>query len=178
MFLRVFDSYIWFNEALSIFMSNMNRIFWPFQDGFIVVFKDDILIYSRSPQDQRRIVLGIPRNKSLSAKPERCGFWLNAVRSQGHVISQARVSVDSSKVEVVLSLEQPTTITEERSFLGLVGYYQRFIRVSLVLPLSTPLTQKVQPFVWDMSYKISFIEVKMWYTLALALTIPNPNLGF
>ena len=163
-------------------MDYMNRIFRPYLDRFVVVFIDDILVYYKSPQEHEehlRIVLRTLREKQLYAKPEKCEFWMSEVKFLGHVISQDGVAVDPSKIEAVLEWERPTTVTEVHSFLGLAGYYRRFIQgfSSLVLPL-TRLTRKGQPFVWKNECEECFNELKTRLTSAPVLVIPDPALGF
>ena len=95
-----------------------------------MVFVDDILIYSKSKEDHEghlRIVLQTLREHKLYAKFSKCEFWLTEVRFLGHVVSASRVSVDLEKVKVVMSWERPRLIFKIHSFLGLVGYYRRFI---------------------------------------------------
>ena len=111
------------------FMDMMNRVFKPFLDQFIVVFIDDILIYS--PLDAHaghlNIVLDTLRVNQLYAKFSRCEFWLLEVAFLWHIISGNGIAVDPSKVEAVLKWQPPTTVSEVRSFLGLDGYYRIFI---------------------------------------------------
>ena len=93
-------------NAPVIFMDYMNKIFRPFLDKFVVVFIDDILIYSKVDKEHEehfRIVLQILKEKQLYAKPEKCDFWLKEVKFLGHVINENGVSMDPSKVEAVLS---------------------------------------------------------------------------
>ena len=133
-------------NAHAVLMDYMNRIFQPYLDQFVVIFIDDILIYSRTPQEHGehlRIVLSILQEKQLFAKLSKCEFWMNEVRFLGHVISQGGVSVDPSKVEAVINWERPKNASEVRSFLGLAGYYRRFIKgfSQIALPM-TRLTRK------------------------------------
>ena len=112
------------------FMDLMHRVFQPYLDEFAVVFVDDILIYSQSErehEDHLRIVLQLLRDHQLYAKLSKCEFWLIEVRFLGHVVSASGVSVDLEKVEAVMSWERPKSVFEIRSFLGLAGYYKRFI---------------------------------------------------
>jgi hypothetical protein len=109
----------------------MNRIFHSYLDKFVVVFIDDILVYSKTPEEQEehlRVVLGVLKEKQLYVKLEKCEFWLDEVQFLGHVVNKDGVAVDPSKVEVVLKWERPTNVTEIWSFLGLAGYYRRFIK--------------------------------------------------
>ena len=96
-------------------MDYMNRIFRPYLDKFVVVFIDDILIYSNTAEEHKehlRLVLGILREKQLYAKLNKCDFWLKEVQFLGHVINKDCVAVDPSKVEAVLKWERPTNVTE------------------------------------------------------------------
>ncbi|GAU51867.1 hypothetical protein TSUD_416510 [Trifolium subterraneum] len=166
-------------NAPAVFMDYMNRIFQPYLDKFVVIFIDDILIYSKDPQEHAehlRIVLNILREKQLYAKFSKCEFWLSEVQFLGHVISQGGVSVDPSKVEAVLNWERPRTVSEIRSFLGLAGYYRRFILgfSEIALPL-TRLTRKGAAFVWDELCENIFNLLKQKLTSAPVLVIPDPD---
>nr|KYP50646.1 Retrovirus-related Pol polyprotein from transposon 17.6 [Cajanus cajan] len=126
----------------------MNRIFHPYLDRFVVVFIDDILVYSKTREEHvenLRIVLQTLKEKQLYAKLSKCEFWLDSVNFLGHVISKGRIVVDPAKVEAVLEWITPKLVFEIRSFLGLAGYYRRFIEnfSRLTLPL-TKLTKKDQ----------------------------------
>ena len=117
-------------NASEAFMDLMNRVFQPHLDQFVVVFVDDILIYSHSEEeheDHLRVVLKPLRDHQLYTKFNKCKFWLTGVGFLGHVVSALSVSVDPEKVEVVMSWERSKSVFEIRSFLGLVGYYRRFI---------------------------------------------------
>ena len=111
------------------FMNLMHRVFQPYLDQFVVVFVDDILIYSQSEWEHEyhlKIVLQLLREHQLYAKFSKCKFWLTEVRFLGHVVSASGVSVDLEKVQAVMSWERPKSVFEIRSFLGLAGYYRRF----------------------------------------------------
>ena len=137
-------------NAPAAFMDLMHRIFRPYLDQFVVVFVDDILIYSRSEAEHRkhlRITLQLLRNHQLYAKFSKCDFWRDEVKFMGHVVSQGGISVDPAKVEAVASWSRPKNVTEVRSFLGLAGYYRRFVEnfSRIAVPL-THLTQKRRTF--------------------------------
>ena len=109
------------------FMDLMNRVFRPYLDRFMIVFIDDILVYSKTWEEHAqhlRIILQTLREHQLYAKKEKCDFWLTEVKFLGHVISGQGISVDPSKVETVLQWERPKNVAEIRSFLGLAGYYR------------------------------------------------------
>jgi len=124
----------------------MNRIFHPFLDRFVEVFIDDILVYSKSEEEHAehlRIVLLVLKENQFFAKLSKCEFWLWEVSFLGYVISKGGIAVDPSKVDAMLQWESPKPVFEIRSFLGLTGYYRRFIEgfFKLALPF-TQLTQK------------------------------------
>ena len=117
-------------NALTTFMDLMHKVLQPYLDQFVVVFVDDILIYSQSEEehaDHLRVVLQLLRDYRLYAKFSKYEFWLIEVRFLGHVVSASGVSVDLEKVEAVMSWERPKSIFEIRIFLGLARYYKRFI---------------------------------------------------
>ena len=117
-------------NAPTAFMDLMHRVFQPYLDQFVIVFVDDILIYSQSEWEHEyhlRIVLQLLRDHQLYAKFSKCEFWLTEVRFLGHVVSASSVSVDPKKVEAVMSWERPKLVFEIRSFFGLARYYRRFI---------------------------------------------------
>jgi len=166
-------------NAPVIFMDYMNRIFHPFLDQFVVVFIDDILIYSKTLEEHEehlRIVLQILREKKLYAKLSKSEFWLEKVKFLGHVISNKGVLVDPTKAEAVLQWEPPKTVTEIHSFLGLAGYYKRFIGgfSKIALPL-TQLSKKGQAFVWTEKCENSFQELKKRLTTSPVLALLDPT---
>ena len=110
-------------------MDLMHRIFQPYLDQFVIIFVDDILMYSQSEWEHEyhlRIVLQLLRDHQLYTKFSKCEFWLTEVRFLGHVVLASGVSVDLEKVEAVMSWERPKSVFEIRSFFGLAGYYRRF----------------------------------------------------
>ncbi|XP_050915088.1 uncharacterized mitochondrial protein AtMg00860-like [Lathyrus oleraceus] len=158
-------------------MDYMNRIFHPFLDKFVVVFFDDILIYSKSREEHEehlRLVLQVLKEKQLYANLGKCEFWLEEVKLLGHVISKEGITVDPSKVEAVVSCEQPKKATEIRSFMGLAGYYRRFIEgfAKIVAPL-TQLTRKNQIFAWTEECEKSFHLIKEKLTTSPVLVLPQ-----
>ena len=169
-------------NAPAVFMDYMNRIFRPYLDKFIVVFIDDILIYSKNEEEHREhlgIALRVLRDHQLYAKLSKCEFWLNEVKFLGHVVSSEGVAVDPSKVEAVLQWESPKSVTEVRSFVGLAGYYRRFIRgfSQIARPL-TNLTKKDRPFVWTEQCEAAFQELKTLLTTAPVLVLPDSSQPF
>lgn len=169
-------------NAPAAFMDLMNRVFKDFMDKFVIVFIDDILVYSRSQEehvDHLRVVLQILREKQLYAKFSKCEFWLDSVVFLGHVISGNGIQVDPKKIEAVVNWKRPTNVTEIRSFLGLAGYYRRFVKdFSLIAKSLTRLTQKNVKFEWTDQCEQSFLELKDRLVTAPILTLPSDNVGF
>ena len=167
-------------NAPAAFMDLMNRVFHEYLDHFVIVFIDDILIFSKSMEEHEehlRIVFQILREKKLYAKFKKCEFWLDQVVFLGHVISKVGIFVDLSKVEAVVDWARSTNVSEIRSFLGLVGYYRRFVEgFSCILAPLSQLTHKNAKFVWTEECEKSFQELKQRLVTAPVITIPN-NLG-
>ena len=114
------------------FMDLMQRVFRPYLDQFVVIFIDAILVYSKSEEDHERplrIVLRTLREHKLYAKFSKSEFWLKKIPFLGHIISEEGIRVDPSKVKDIVNWKRPTTVTEIHSFLGLAGYYRRFIQI-------------------------------------------------
>src|SRR3954471_13389082 len=117
-------------NAPAYFMNLMNKVFMEYLDKFVVVFIDDILVYSKSEEEHAnhlRIVLGTLREHQLYAKFSKSQFWLKEVSFLGHVLSAGGVPVDPSLDKSVMERAAPKNPTEARSFLGLVGYYRKFV---------------------------------------------------
>jgi hypothetical protein len=114
-------------NAPAYIMYLMNSVFMPELDKFVVVFIDDILVYSKNEAEHAErlhIILQRLRDHRLYAKLSKCDFWLKEIKFLGHTISQDGVSVDPEKVQEVMDWKPPTTVRQIRSFLGLVGYYR------------------------------------------------------
>ncbi|KAJ8771673.1 hypothetical protein K2173_026850 [Erythroxylum novogranatense] len=164
------------------FMALMNKIFQPYLDQFVIVFIDDILVYSRNRQEHSehlRIILQTMREKQLYAKFSKCEFWLDQVIFLGHIVTGEGIQVDPSKVEAVLKWEAPRNVSEIRSFLGLVGYYRRFVEgFSLISAPLKKLLRKNVTFRWTEECQRSFEELKYRLTTAPVLAIPSGTGGF
>ncbi|GJU20640.1 putative reverse transcriptase domain-containing protein [Tanacetum coccineum] len=114
----------------AMFMDLMNRVCKPYLDKFMIVFIDDILIYSRKKEEHAhhlRIILELLKKEKLYAKFSKCDFWISIMQFLGHVINSQGINVDLAKIEEVTNWASPTTPTEVRQFLGLASYYRRFI---------------------------------------------------
>ncbi|GJY45488.1 putative reverse transcriptase domain-containing protein [Tanacetum coccineum] len=139
-------------NAPAVFMDLMNRVCKPYLDKFIIVFIDDILIYSKNKQEHEehlKIILELLKKEELYAKFSKCEFWIPKVQFLGHVIDNKGIHVDPAKIESVKDWASPKTPTEIRQFLGLAGYYRRFIEgFSKIAKPMTKLTQKKVKFEW------------------------------
>ena len=129
-------------NAPMTFMDLMNRVFRKYLDLFVIVLNDDILVYSRSENDHMRhlrIVLQVLKDNQLFAKFSKCEFWLRFVAFLRHIVSSEGVEVYPRKTEVVKSYPRPLSRTDIQSFLGLTGYYRRFVEglLSIASPLTT-----------------------------------------
>ena len=143
---------------------------------------DDILIYSQLEREHEyhlRIVLQLLRDHQLYAKFSKCEFWLTEVRFLGHVVSASSVSMDPEKVEAMMSWERPKSVFEILSFLGLAGYYRRFIEdFSLLAAPMARLTRKEVKFDWDDRCEEAFQELKMRLTTTHILIVPDRGQGY
>jgi hypothetical protein len=164
-------------NAPTYFMNLMNKVFMEYLDRFVVVFIDDILIYSKSESDHEehlRLVLQKLRDKKLYAKSSKCEFWINEVPFLGHIISKGGISVDPAKVKEIMAWSIPTTVMEIRSFLGLAGYYRRFIEgFSKIAKPMTSLLEKGREFKWDENCQESFDQLKERLMSPLVLVMPD-----
>ena len=154
----------------------------PELDKFVVVFIDDILIYSKNEEDHAqhlRIVLQRLRDHHLYAKFSKCEFWLDSVKFLGHTISSEGISIDPSKVQEVMDWKPPTSVHHIRSFLGLAGYYRRFIPdFSRIAKPMTELLKKGVKFVWDDKCEEAFHTLRVQLTTAPVLAQPDNTKPF
>jgi hypothetical protein len=140
-------------NAPAHFMYLMNLVFMPELDKFVVVFIDDILIYSKTKKEHVGhlwVVLTRLREHQLYAKFSKCEFWLDTILFLGHILSAEGVAVDPSKVKDILDWKPPTIVHQVRSFLGMAGYYRRFIQdFSKVSKPITELLKNNVKFNWS-----------------------------
>ncbi|KAA0035418.1 ty3-gypsy retrotransposon protein [Cucumis melo var. makuwa] len=159
-----------------------SRVFREFLDTFVIVFIDDILIYSKTEaehEEHLRIVLQTLWDNKLYAKFSKCEFWLKQVSFLSHVVSKAGVSMDPAKIEAVTGWTRPSTVSEVRSFLGLAGYYRRFAEnFSRIATPLTQLTRKGAPFVWSKACEDSFQNLKQKLVTAPILTVLDGSDSF
>ncbi|KAE8664148.1 Detected protein of unknown function [Hibiscus syriacus] len=169
-------------NAPAAFMDLMNRVFRPYLDQFVVVFIDDILIYSSTEaehDEHLKIVLRTLREHRLYAKLSKCEFWLQEVSFLGHIISARGVQVDPSKIEAIMNWKRPKNVSEIRSFLGLAGYYRRFVEgFSIIASPLTKLLRKNVLFDWGEAQQESFEKLKAVLTQAPVLIQPESGKDF
>ncbi|XP_061968341.1 uncharacterized protein LOC133691764 [Populus nigra] len=150
-------------NAPATFQSLMNDLFRPHLRKFILVFFDDILVYSKSWEDHLthlHTILKILADNTLFAKESKCRFGVTQVDYMGHVISNQGVSVDPTKIQAVVEWPTPTTAKGVRGFLGLAGYYRKFIRHfgGIAAPLTRLLTK--DGFQWSAETDLAFQRLK------------------
>jgi hypothetical protein len=147
-------------NAPAYFMYLMNKVFMEYLDKFVVVFIDNIYVYSKSEEEHEehiRLVMQKLRDHRLYAKLSKCEFWLKQVAFLGHIILKGGISVNPSKVQDVLSWKAPTSVGDIQSFLGLAGYDQRFIEgFSNISNPMTKLLEKDKKFEWMPACEASF----------------------
>jgi ribonuclease HI len=169
-------------NASAYFMNLMNKVFMEYLDRFVVVFIDDNLIYSKSDSDHEehlRLVLQNLRDNQLYAKFSKCEFWIGKVPFLGHIISNRGILVDPTKVKEIMEWSVPTTVTEIQSFLGLAGYYRRFIEgFSKIAKPMTSLLEKRREFKWDEKCQDSFDQLKKRLMSPPVLVMPDLQKGF
>ncbi|GJX90239.1 putative reverse transcriptase domain-containing protein [Tanacetum coccineum] len=164
-------------NAPAVFMDLMNRVCKPYLDKFVIVFIDDILIYSKNKQEHEehlKIILELLKKEELYAKFSKCEFWIPKVQFLGHVIDSKGIHVDPAKIESVKDWTSPKTPTEIRQFLGLAGYYRRFIEgFSKIAKPMTKLTQKKVKFEWGDKQEAAFQLLKQKLCSAPILALPR-----
>ncbi|GJW06840.1 reverse transcriptase domain-containing protein [Tanacetum coccineum] len=162
----------------------MNRVvnYFPYLDKFVIVFIDDILIYSRNKEEHAnhlRIILELLKKEKLYAKFSKCDFWIRIMQFLGHLIDNQGLHVDPAKIEAVKNWTSPTTPTEIRQFLGLAGYYRRFIKdFSKIAKSLTELTQKNKKYIWGKDQETAFQLLKQKLCEAPILALPKGNDDF
>jgi hypothetical protein len=160
----------------------MNSVFMSELDKFVVVFIDDILIYSKSEEEHAqhlRVILQWLHDHQLYAKLSKCAFWLKEVPFPGHVISTEGIAVDPSNVQEVLDWKSPKSVTQIRSFHRLAGYYRRFIpNFSKITKPMTQLLEKEAKFKSSLQCEEVFLTLKKLLTTAPVLAQPNIEKSF
>ncbi|GKA98764.1 putative reverse transcriptase domain-containing protein, partial [Tanacetum coccineum] len=164
-------------NALVVFIDLMNRVCKPYLDKFVIVFTDDILIYSKTKQEHEKhlkLILELLKNEELYVKFSKCEFWIPKVQFLSHVINSKGIHVDPAKIESIKDWASPKSPTEIRQFLGLAGYYRRFIEgFSKIAKSMTKLTQKKVKFDWGDKQEAAFQLLKEKLCSAPILALPE-----
>jgi hypothetical protein len=164
-------------NALAHFMYPMNYVFMPELDKYVVVFIDDIVVYSKNEEEHvqhLRVILQQLRDHQLYAKFSKCAFWLKEDPFLGHIISAEGITVHPSKVQEVLEWKAPKSVMQIRSFFRLAGYYRRFIlNFSKITKLMTKLLEKDVKFKCSLQCEEAFLTLKNLLTTAPVLAEPD-----
>nr|GEW92766.1 putative reverse transcriptase domain-containing protein [Tanacetum cinerariifolium] len=165
-------------NAPAVFMDLMTRVCKPYLDKFVIVFIDDILIYSKNEKEHEehlKVILEFLKKEELYAKFSKCEFWIPKVQFLSHVIDRRGIHVDPARIEFIKDWASPKTPTEIHQFLGLAGYYRRFIEgFSKIAKSMTKLTQKGIKFDWGDRKKTLFrscVVRQFWLYLKEAKTL-------
>jgi hypothetical protein len=169
-------------NAPATFMCLMNNVLSKFLDKFVLVFIDDILIYSKNGEEHEehlRLVLQVLREHQLYAKFNKCEFFQKQIHYLGHVLSEEGVAVDPDKIRSIMEWPTPKDVSDIRSFMGLAGYYRRFIKgfSKIGCPI-TALQRKGTKFTWTQKCEERFQTLKHLLTHAPVLKIVDPEADF
>ncbi|GJT48034.1 putative reverse transcriptase domain-containing protein [Tanacetum coccineum] len=169
-------------NAPAVFMDLMNRMCKPYLDKFVIVFIDDILIYSKNKEEHEehlKLILELLKKEELYAKFSKCEFWIPKVQFLRHVIDSKGIHVDPAKIESIKDWAFPKSPTEIRQFLRLAGYYRRFIEgFSKIAKSMTKLTQKNVKFDWGEKEEAAFQLIKQKLCSAPILALPKGSENF
>ncbi|KAL6347245.1 hypothetical protein AAG906_013681 [Vitis piasezkii] len=163
-------------NAPSTFQALMNSVFRPFLRKFVLVFFDDILVYSSSWQEHLqhvKTIFELLRQHQLFVKFKKCEFGKHELEYLGHIISADGVKVDQSKIQAMLDWPRPTTVTELRAFLGLTGYYRKFVHNYGIIARALTNLLKKGKFQWDEAAKKAFENLKAAMTTTPTLALPD-----
>nr|GFB18800.1 putative reverse transcriptase domain-containing protein [Tanacetum cinerariifolium] len=164
-------------NAPAVFMDLINLVCKPYLDKFVIVFINDILIYSKDEKEHEEHlnkILELLKKEELYAKFSKCEFWIPKVQFLGHMIDSQGIHVDPAKIESVKDWTSPKSPTKIRQFLGLAGYYRRFIEgFSKIAKPMTKLTQKKVKFEWGDKQEEAFQLLKQKFCSAPILALPD-----
>lgn len=169
-------------NAPAIFQSMMDTLFRPYLDKFVVVYLDDILVFSNSVSDHYdhlRIVLSILRKNHLYCKPSKCQLFVDEIHYLGYIVSPRGVSMDPEKVKAICDWPIPKTVKQIQSFLGLANFYRAFIKnYSTITEPLTRLLRKNTPYSWNPEAQQAFEQLKKNFTKASFLRHPDTSRPF
>lgn len=164
------------SNAPATFQSLMIDIFRGYLRKFVLVFFDDILVYSKTPQEHMehvRIVLDILQQHKLYANKKKCQFGTESIEYLGHVVTAKRVAADEGKIQAMKESKEPRNVKELRGFLGLTSYYQKFVQGygDIARPMTSLL--KKNQFEWGEKAGLAFQQLKNAITTVPVLALPN-----
>ena len=167
-------------NAPTTFCNLMNDVLFDYLDAFVVVYLDDIVVYSQTLNEHEmnlRKVFQRLREHKLYVKPEKCEFSREQITFLGHKISEGHIRMDERKVQAVIDWPALTKVTALRSFLELANYYRRFIKgySKIVSPL-TDLLKKDRAWDWDRECRMAFESLKQAISKEPVLQLPNLDL--
>ncbi|GJY02694.1 putative reverse transcriptase domain-containing protein [Tanacetum coccineum] len=169
-------------NAPAVFMDLMNHVCKSYLNKFVIVFIDDILKYSRDEKEHKehlKTILELLKKEELYAKFCKYGFWIHTMKFLGHMIDSSGIHVDPTKIEVVKNWASLTTPLKIRQFLGLAGYYRRFIEgFSKIAKPMAELTQKDRNFNWGKEQEMTFQLLKQKLCVAPILALPEGSDDF
>eukprot|EP00253_Pinus_taeda_P003382 PITA_03382 len=169
-------------NALATLMCLMNSVLHPYLEKFVIVFIDDILIYSKNEEEhaeQLAVVLRLLREHQFYAKRRKCSFFQTKVHYLGHDVSNEGIAVDPEKIRAIIEWEAPRNVDEVRLFMGLAGYYRRLIRnFSHIAYPNISLQRKGKNFEWTKECATNFEQLKRLLTNALVLKIASLDKEF
>ena len=163
-------------------MCLMNSVLNKYLDKFFLVFIDDILVYSRNEEEHQehlRMVLQTLKENQLYAKFSKCEFYKDKIQYLGHIISEQGLAVDPDKIKAIKEWPVPTDVSAVRSFMGITGYYRRFVEIFSAIPYPiTSLQRKGVKFEWTEKCQNSFEQLKLKLTTVPILKIVDPDKEF
>ena len=170
-------------NAPATFMTLMDSVLRPYLGKFVVVFLDDILIFSKTEEEHLehlRLVFNELRTHALYAKQSKCEFFKNEIHYLGHTISFSGINMDTDKVDAILRWPHPTNVEELQIFLGMAGFYRKFIRdyAKIAVPMTDQLKAQGKTFRWDDEQERSFTKLKVALASAPILAIVDPLKSF
>lgn len=169
-------------NAPASFQKLMNELFFEYLDNFVIIYLDDILVYSSTKEEHKKhleIVMEILKKNNLKLKKKKCEFFAEKIEFLGFVVSSKGIHVEDKKIHAISSLLAPNDVESLRTFLGLVGFYRKFVAgfAQIASPL-TDLLKKGAEFKWGPTHQTAFEELKKKLETAPVLIQPNFHLPF